>query len=358
MMTQSDPNATATHWRRVLLAFFGILTLATFFAPGVWAHNLTGAYNITRLVVMVLFIGLFFTFRVDHGFAGALARPSRGVRVLVVLIPVLVLAATTIQALWREFGVWLIRSEVRDWNYRHGIFVKAVCDLAACVIFVTVAVAFARRRVWLASVVSAVLAFVTLAMAGEELSWGQRIFRWATPEGYANDQGETNLHNRATETFQNTWYFGCWLLLVAMPFFRVALGKLSARFEKLAFLDDFWPPAYFFLAFAPAYGLVDPLGTFAGISYGSILFSILATAALLIYLTVTERARFARWTILPLIVFLTVLYLELFVVRTWEINMGVPTEYLETFITFGILLWAVVVRRRVSGRRLGISVDG
>lgn len=34
-------------------------------------------------------------------------------------------------------------------------------------------------------------------LAGEEASWGQSWFRWATPESYAavNRQGETNLHN-------------------------------------------------------------------------------------------------------------------------------------------------------------------
>lgn len=33
--------------------------------------------------------------------------------------------------------------------------------------------------------------------AGEEISWGQHFFRWATPDDLArlNDQGETNLHN-------------------------------------------------------------------------------------------------------------------------------------------------------------------
>ncbi len=41
---------------------------------------------------------------------------------------------------------------------------------------------------------------VTLAcfyFAGEELSWGQHLFGWATPEYWntINDQGETNLHN-------------------------------------------------------------------------------------------------------------------------------------------------------------------
>lgn len=36
-----------------------------------------------------------------------------------------------------------------------------------------------------------------LYTAGEELSWGQHLFHWETPEAWRdiNDQGETNLHN-------------------------------------------------------------------------------------------------------------------------------------------------------------------
>jgi hypothetical protein len=36
-----------------------------------------------------------------------------------------------------------------------------------------------------------------LFIAGEEISWGQRIFGWATPEGLEdiNNQGESNIHN-------------------------------------------------------------------------------------------------------------------------------------------------------------------
>ncbi|MGE4312822.1 MAG: hypothetical protein AB7E85_00950 [Pseudobdellovibrionaceae bacterium] len=37
-------------------------------------------------------------------------------------------------------------------------------------------------------------------ITGEEISWGQWFFNWATPEGWAqyNDQGETNLHNTSS----------------------------------------------------------------------------------------------------------------------------------------------------------------
>ena len=37
-------------------------------------------------------------------------------------------------------------------------------------------------------------------IAGEEVSWGQHIFEWGTPEFWSgvNDQGETNLHNTSS----------------------------------------------------------------------------------------------------------------------------------------------------------------
>ncbi|MGH8531847.1 MAG: hypothetical protein ACREV1_03740, partial [Gammaproteobacteria bacterium] len=41
------------------------------------------------------------------------------------------------------------------------------------------------------------IALACFYFAGEELSWGQHLFGWATPEylNRINDQGETNIHN-------------------------------------------------------------------------------------------------------------------------------------------------------------------
>lgn len=58
-----------------------------------------------------------------------------------------------------------------------------------------------RRWQWLPNFFSRLwVAMVTLGafyMAGEEVSWGQWLFYWDTPEHWAaiNDQNETNLHN-------------------------------------------------------------------------------------------------------------------------------------------------------------------
>ena len=52
-----------------------------------------------------------------------------------------------------------------------------------------------RQRALSAWLVLAALG--TFYVAGEEMSWGQHYFDWATPDGWdsLNDQGETNVHN-------------------------------------------------------------------------------------------------------------------------------------------------------------------
>jgi uncharacterized membrane protein len=54
----------------------------------------------------------------------------------------------------------------------------------------------AQRQPALAAVF-AVAAVGAVFIAGEEISWGQRILGWSTPDGLSelNEQGETNLHN-------------------------------------------------------------------------------------------------------------------------------------------------------------------
>ena len=65
--------------------------------------------------------------------------------------------------------------------------------------FVSVRIAFNRFRKnhpWQAVLFIGVAA-VMLFAGGEEISWGQRLFGWETPQDLIdlNDQGETNLHN-------------------------------------------------------------------------------------------------------------------------------------------------------------------
>lgn len=45
-----------------------------------------------------------------------------------------------------------------------------------------------------------IAALAAIYVTGEEISWGQHVFQWATPENWSaiNDQNETNLHNTST----------------------------------------------------------------------------------------------------------------------------------------------------------------
>ena len=80
--------------------------------------------------------------------------------------------------------------------------------------------------------------------AGEELSWGQQIFHWNTPEEIAelNDQHETNLHNMSSWFDQKPrMLLELWVLFggIAVPLRRLAGAR--PRHAPGSFLDWFWP---------------------------------------------------------------------------------------------------------------------
>lgn len=54
-------------------------------------------------------------------------------------------------------------------------------------------------QIWF-RIVCALGALGCIYIAGEEVSWGQQIFKWATPDSWMtiNDQQETNLHNTSS----------------------------------------------------------------------------------------------------------------------------------------------------------------
>lgn len=87
------------------------------------------------------------------------------------------------------------------------------------------------------------LGFVFVFGLGEEISWGQRIFGWASPEFFYryNSQGETNLHNLVFGDFKvNKTIFGLILglfvvLYVAvLPFLYRGSPRLRVIVNQLA----------------------------------------------------------------------------------------------------------------------------
>jgi hypothetical protein len=89
------------------------------------------------------------------------------------------------------------------------------------------------------------LTFVCVYFAGEELSWGQKIFHWETPAfiGELNDQNETNLHNISSWFDQKPrLLFELWVLTagIVVPARRAMQGVTYARSQWQCW---FWPTA-------------------------------------------------------------------------------------------------------------------
>lgn len=74
------------------------------------------------------------------------------------------------------------------------------------------------------------LAFLFFVAFGEEISWGQRIFGWGTPDSLKslNDQGETNLHNLSTAD-TNLLFQVFWLVMGVL----IPLASLHERTRQL-----------------------------------------------------------------------------------------------------------------------------
>lgn len=80
------------------------------------------------------------------------------------------------------------------------------------------------------------LAAVFFVVGMEEVSWFQRVLDFETPEAFAaNRQGEFNLHNFDSNTSEEVYYFGAFVLLILVPFaaHQGTLPRPFARFNAL-----------------------------------------------------------------------------------------------------------------------------
>ena len=287
---------------------------------------------------------------------------------LSIALPVIAIVFLVIQLVAPQFATLLVRKE--SWPFfRNAIFIKSACQLVAAIAFIKVARHYSKQRQHLAMILAIATVLLLGLMIGEELSWGQRIFGWSTPSFLAeiNSQSEINLHNINTQLAQNILYFGGWLLLIGFAFWRESLAKLLRKCPKarLDFLIDWLPPGCFVGLFAVGFAFCDPLVSDSGLYCSSNLFIILATACLLLtelryrlklrsqpnttaVLDNTDDNRHQALRLgISLLCFVTVLAGNLLNADLWNYNSGVPTEYLELFISLGIMTWALTVKSRL-----------
>lgn len=327
-----------------------LATLALFFAPSKWAYPLTAnwLFNLLRLVIILCTVSFSGILLAQYNLANDKSSRKTPYSKLAIALPMVVAACLILQITFPQFASDLIRKETWPF-YRSGIFIKCGMELVGATLCCYMAL-INRKKHQSTVVLCVLLAIILFLMAGEELSWGQRIFNWKTPDLIAtyNIQKETNFHNLATQLFQNMLYFGGWILLILLPLFNSSLTRWLHN-HKLAYLADFLPPQQFTLIFAPAFMLSDPLlanyQTASGVYYNSNLFIILGTIAAIIIILYNQLKQNQNWRQPALILALSIITMvgSLFFNHIWDYNHGTPTEYLELFIDFGIMLWVITL---------------
>jgi hypothetical protein len=162
--------------------------------------------------------------------------------VLVVFIPVNVFAHLT-----GDHESWIFGSE----RFDGGIVETLTIVFYFCAIFQCIALfrraetlfGAASAPLWRGVLLVGAVAFGV--MIGEEISWGQHWFGWATPEklAAANLQGETNVHNLMSPRLYDTIYQVLGWLLIGAPAIASLAPIKWPNWSVIAFLRGCfdWP---------------------------------------------------------------------------------------------------------------------
>lgn len=161
-------------------------------------------------------------------------------------LPLLVAVGAGALVPFRSVFLWLTAEDsVVEW-----LQFGAIVGIAFS--FAVLALRTRRRYPWFAAL-AAVIALGALFVAGEEISWGQRIFGWATPAELeeVNRQGESNIHNILS--VQRA--FGLAELLAAAYGLTapIAIAILARRHELPGWRYLVVPPLFLASAFAIAF---------------------------------------------------------------------------------------------------------
>jgi hypothetical protein len=277
---------------------------------------------------------------------GSEPNRSPGRTLAYALPPLVVAAAFTALLLWDPFLFY--------WHAREDGLLESA---QVCMILIAAGL-FAYRFVRDAarsgvgpsrSPLTLLVALGLLLVAGEEVSWGQRLFGFDAAGAFAsNGQQETNLHNFRTNEFELAYYFGLFAVL-GLAAYLGDRTNLRSRFPSLAAIA---PSSAVLVAAAPAIAF-----NFGEWNQLTTQLAVFATLAILVAYLV--RALRDRPALRPLLVAAIVLVgfvavqASLLLAGGTMLRWWQNTEYKEFLGTFAILLWAVEVasRARADGRR-------
>jgi hypothetical protein len=156
-------------------------------------------------------------------------------RLLLALI-VLTLAASAVIA-WRAPEYFQFTFAAEDRLVENG---TAIFLAVASLVLLSNAARLAGRGARRAAGLTAVYALLFFFAAGEEISWGQRIFGWETNDFFAenNYQGETNLHNLMVGEVRLAQVLFGSVLTTVLLLYLVVLPLLYPRVAWIARLAD------------------------------------------------------------------------------------------------------------------------
>ncbi len=128
---------------------------------------------------------------------------------------------------------------------------QVVVLIIACAISIYIARTFFTRRRILLGILFALFALTLFVFAGEEISWGQRIFHLATPSYFAktNVQDEINIHNLSV--MGNSVNLG-YILLGLYGMVTWMIQKKIPRLQKdpyIYFIPPWYTLGYYFIGF-------------------------------------------------------------------------------------------------------------
>jgi len=158
---------------------------------------------------------------------------------LLLALALLTLAASAVIA-WRAPAYFQFTFAAEDRLVENA---TAVFLLVASLVLVANAARLVSRGARRAASLTAFYALLFFFAAGEEISWGQRIFEWEPGEFFAenNYQGETNLHNLmvgevrlARVVFGSVLTTVLLLYLVGLPLLYPRVGWIARMADALA----------------------------------------------------------------------------------------------------------------------------
>lgn len=156
-------------------------------------------------------------------------------RLALVLIAITLAASVVIARVSPEYFRTVFAAEDRLVENATAIFL-----LVAALVLLWRAARFIGRGARLAAGLTLVYAMLFVFAAGEEISWGQRIFGWGTPDFFArnNYQNEISLHNLTVGGHRLARTLFGSVLTAVLLLYLVVLPLLYPRVAAIARLAD------------------------------------------------------------------------------------------------------------------------